>query len=443
MKEKKIKLSPQLFIIITFAITIFIGTICFILPFATTDSKGLPFLDALFVATSATCVTGLSPIVCGTELTLFGQIVLAVLIEIGGLSFLSVISFIFIALGKKMDLNQRFLLKEQLNQDSIHGIVKLLKRIIALSLSIQLLGAFASFFVFMFSYDFSFGTSLKLALFHSVSSFNNAGFDLFKEGTSMIPYRQDIALNIITMILIVLGGLGFVVITDIFKKKRWRKFALNTKVVLVVSACLIFGGALLFKLFMWNELSFMDALFSSITSRTAGFATIDMSSLNGPAYILMMFLMFIGASPCSTGGGFKTTSFFVLILTAIAYVNGTTPHAFSRKISRSQMQRTCSLFILEIIYLFIAILGVVIVENFFGEGLGVESLAFEVVSAFATVGLSQGVTASLCIGSKIIIIITMFIGRLGPLTMVSIWLNRKTLLEENDIKYVEGKILIG
>ena len=443
MEKRKLKISPQLFIIITFVVTILCGTLCLIMPFATTNNQGLPFIDALFIATSATCVTGLSPIVCGVELTLFGQIILAILIEIGGLSFLSVISFIFIVFGRKMDINQRFLLKEQLNLDSIRGIVRVVKRIIILSLSVQIIGAFIFFFIFKFSYNFPVGTSIKLSLFQALSAFNNAGFDLFKEGTSMAPYRNDILLNVVTMMLIVLGGIGFVVIHEIFKKRSWRRLSLNTKVVLVMTVALIFGGAFLFKLFMWNDLSFMDAIFSSVTARTAGFATIDMSTLNMPSYILMLFLMFIGASPCSTGGGLKTTTFFVLVLTLIANIKGTTPHAFSRKITKIQMQKACSLFTLEIIYLISAILGVSIAENIAGNGIGLGSIVFEVVSAFATVGLSQGITASLCLGSKIIIILTMFIGRLGPLTMVTVWFNRKTLLVENDIKYVEGKIMIG
>ena len=168
-----------------------------------------------------------------------------------------------------------------------------------------------------------------------------------------------------------------------------------------------------------------------------------MKNLSGPAYVLMLFLMFIGAAPCSTGGGFKVTSFFILICSLVAFLRGTTPHAFSRKITTAQMQKTFALFTLEVVYLLIAIVSISTIEKYFGQGIEQGEITFEVVSAFATVGLSQGATPLFTIGSKVIFILTMFIGRLGPLTIVSIWNDRKYMLEEKDIKYVDGKILIG
>ena len=265
-EKKKFKITPSILIILTFITTILVGTILLVLPISTVDRKGVNFIDSLFIATSATCVTGLSPIACGEVLSIFGQAVLAILIEIGGLSFLTIVSFIFIIIGKKMDISSRVLLKEQLNQDSIKGVSHLIKRIVFASLSIQLIGAIASFFVFKFGHNIPVGQSIRLSLFHAISAFNNAGFDLFTGiEPSMIGFRNDIALNIITMILILLGGIGFVVMSEIVTKKKWRFFSLNTKVVLIMTLILFVGGTILFKLFMWNEMTFLQAMFSSVT----------------------------------------------------------------------------------------------------------------------------------------------------------------------------------
>lgn len=442
-KKKKFKMTAPLFIILTFLVVIGIGTICLSMPFATSDGEPLEFVDALFVATSATCVTGLSTIACGIKLSLFGQIVLASLIEIGGLSFLTIVSFIMLMLGKKIDVRYRMLMKEQLNQSNASGIKHLIINIVEVALSIQFIGAIACFFVFRFGgYGYDTPTAIKLGIFHSISSFNNAGFDLFGE-SSMMNFRHDYLLNFITMILIILGGLGFVVMREVVAKRKWRKFSLHTKVVIIMTLVLTLGGALLFKLFMWSELNLVDSLFCSVTARTAGFTTIDMKSLNGPAYLLMCFLMFIGASPGSTGGGFKTTSFFVLILTLVAFSRGSSPHAFKRKISRQQMEKMFALFTMEITYIIGASCILAYTEHLAGSDLTVSQLVFETISAFATVGLSQDTTMFLHEVSKFVIIVTMFIGRLGPLTIISIWNNRKNALVERDIKYVEGNIIIG
>ncbi len=440
--QKKFRITAPLVIILTFIVTILFGTICFCLPFATTDFKGLSFVNSLFLATSATCVTGLTPIVCSDSLSLFGQIILCILIEIGGLSFLTIVSFIFLMFGRKFDVRTTFLLKEQLNQESANGVKRLVINVISFSFSIQLIGAFILFFIFRFKYDYATHSAIKLSLFHAISSFNNAGFDLLG-GQSLIPFKDDILLNLVTMALIILGGLGFIVFTEIVEKHKWRKFSLHTKIVIVMTFWLVIGGTLLFKLFMWSEMTWTQAMFSSVTARTAGFASFDMSQLSGPGFVLMILLMFIGASPCSTGGGFKTTSFFVLICSLFGFIKGSTPHAFKRKISSQQMEKTFALFILEITYIVIASIIITYFEKIKGSGLDTKGLIFEVVSAFATVGLSQNITPNLCSASKILIIVTMFLGRLGPLTIVSIWNNRKNALVEKDIKYVEGNIVIG
>ncbi|MBP5216453.1 MAG: hypothetical protein J6038_01305, partial [Bacilli bacterium] len=218
---------------------------------------------------------------------------------------------------------------------------------------------------------------------------------------------------------------------------------LNTKIVLVMTLILIVVGTILFKAFNWRKMSILQALFSSVTARTAGFTSFDMAELSNASYITMIVLMFVGASPCSTGGGFKTTSLFILASALVAYLRGRSPRAFYRKISQEQIEKTLALFIVEIAYLVVVSTILCWIETDFGSGLDAKAVVFEVVSAFATVGLSQGVTDALSIGGKIIIVFTMFIGRLGPLTILSIWNNRANMFREREIGYVEEKIIIG
>ena len=414
-----------------------IGTVLFMLPFSTTKSEGLNFIDALFMATSSVCVTGLSVVGnVGTDFSVFGKVVMAILIEIGGLSFITLAAFVFVLLGVKIGIGNRYLMKEALNQNSATGIVKLVIRIMKITLSIQVVGAIIN--LIGFSRYYSFPEAIGISIFHSISAFNNAGLDIFGYDSSMIMFRDDILINVTTMVLIVLGGLGFVVITDLFKVHSWKRFSVHTKIVLVTTLFLIVFGTAFFYLAM-PSLTFMQALFQSITARTAGFATVDMASLSNPAYLVMIFLMIIGASPCSTGGGLKTTTFFVISLAIIYFAKGKTPRAFSRSISRQTVFKAAVLVVFSLFYIFIIATSIC----FFEPSLGIKEIMFETVSAFGTVGLSMGITSSLSVGSKLLLCLTMFVGRLGPLTVINL-LNHNTLVEANDeIKYVEGKVIIG
>lgn len=446
MKLKK-KIKPQFLIIISFFSVILVGTLCLLLPISTTNRKGLPFLDALFLSTSATCVTGLSTVSVGSTLSTFGHIIVLVLIEIGGLSFLTLVSFIYSLVGVKIGLSSRLLMKETLNQDTSRGIVQLVKKVVPLAMIIQLIGALLLFFVFKFKYDYSFFTSVKYGIFHSISAFNNAGIDMFENDMpSLIPYANDVFLNIIIMVLITLGGLGFIVIIDILSKRRWYKLQLHTKVVLIVTLVLFITGALGYKLFFHlsgDDITWLQACFQSVTTRTAGFASIDQARVEAckPAYLLSVIQMFIGASPCSTGGGLKTTTFTVLIISIICFAKGQTPNVFKRKINQTTINKVFILFVVEIAYIAIAVLLACAFEA--KSSFSLEAIAYEVISAFDTVGLSTGITASLNVATKLLIIITMFIGRLGPLTFISIWTSRTNLIMSRDVKYVEGKIIIG
>lgn len=446
MKLKK-KLKPQFLIIISFLCVILVGTLILLLPISTKDRKGLPFIDALFLATSSTCVTGLSTVSVGEALSTFGHLTVLIMIEIGGLSFLTLVSFIYSLVGAKIGISSRLLMKETLNQDTSRGVVQLVKKVVPLAVIIQLIGILLLFFIFKFRYDYSFVTSLKYGLFHAVSAFNNAGIDIFRnEMPSLIPYSSDVMLNIIIMVLITLGGLGFIVIIDVLSKRRWYKLQLHTKLVLIVTIIILVTGALGYKLFFYlsgDNITWLQAFFQSVTTRTAGFASIDQARVEAckPAYLLSVIQMFIGASPCSTGGGLKTTTFSVIIISILCFSKGQTPNVFKRKINQQTINKVFILFVVEISYLALAILLACAFEA--KSPFSLESIAYEVISAFDTVGLSTGITSSLNVATKILIIITMFIGRLGPLTFISMWTSRTNLIMSRDVKFVEGKILIG
>lgn len=369
------------------------------------------------------------------------------MIEIGGLSFLTIVSFIYSLVGAKIGISSRLLMKETLNQDTSRGVVQLVKKVVPLAVIIQLIGILLLFLIFKFRYDYSFVTSLKYGLFHAVSAFNNAGIDIFRnEMPSLIPYSSDVMLNIIIMVLITLGGLGFIVIIDVLSKRRWYKLQLHTKLVLIVTIIILVTGALGYKLFFYlsgDNITWLQAFFQSVTTRTAGFASIDQARVEAckPAYLLSVIQMFIGASPCSTGGGLKTTTFSVIIISILCFSKGQTPNVFKRKINQQTINKVFILFVVEISYLALAILLACVFEA--KSPFSLESIAYEVISAFDTVGLSTGITSSLNVATKILIIITMFIGRLGPLTFISMWTSRTNLIMSRDVKFVEGKILIG
>lgn len=436
MKKFRLRIPTQLYILLTFALVILFGTICFVLPFSTLDGKGLSFINALFTSTSATCVTGLSTINC-SELSLFGKIILAVLIELGGLSFLTIATFIY-SMFSKMSIGSFKLMTEALNYDRPGEVVKMIRKVLLIAAVIQLIGFSFNTIIFHFEYGMSVPQALGYGAFHAISSFNNAGFDIF--GTnSLIDFSSDWFININTMLLIILGGIGFLVIDEVLRKRRWRKFSLNTKVVLITTISLLVLGTLLFKLTMFKEMSWLQALFQSTSARTAGFATYDMTKLNTTGYIIMISLMFIGASPASTGGGLKTTTLFVLILVMIRFVRGEKYSVFKRKIPTQLVHKAFVIFVIEIVYVLIATFLMAIFE----PNISFDRLLFEVVSAFATVGLSMGITGELSLGGQIIIIVTMYIGRLGPLTILSLSNNKKNIIKDKQISYIEEKIIIG
>lgn len=437
--ENKKKLSPYIIIILSFCAVILVGTILLWLPWTTKSKDSLSLIDAFFMTTSSVCVTGLSTVEnINTQFTLYGKIIMAVLIEIGGLSFLTIAVFIFILLGMKISIANRFLLKEALNQNSVTGIVRLVKLIVIATFSIQIVGALFNYLILIKYYEPI--EAVGKSIFHAISSFNNAGFDVFGND-SMISFSNDLWLNLNTMLLIFLGGIGFIVMYDVVTKRKFSEFSLHTKIVLTSTIVLIIGGFLLIKLSEGAKMTWLEALFLSVTSRTAGFATYNMTKINNPTYIVTLILMFIGASPCSTGGGVKTTTFFVIIMTIISFARGKETTAFKRRIANASIFKAFSLVLIGIIYICFTTLCISFVEA--KNDFNLKDILFETVSAFGTVGLSVGVTSKASVLTKIFLCLTMFFGRLGPLTIISVWNNNWIRDRSGSIHYVEEKIIIG
>ena len=427
-----------------FAIVILIGTGLLLLPIS---SNHTDFLDALFTATSATCVTGLVVYDTATHWTLFGQIVILILIQIGGLGFITIGVFLATYLKKKISLRQRGLIEESVSSLKLAGGVKLVKHIIKGTFLFESIGAIILSLVFI--EDFGLLKGIYLGIFHSISAFCNAGFDLLgviEPYGSLVPYASNIVVNITIMVLIVIGGLGFIVWQDLYEKKlHFRNYLLQTKIVLVTSFIFIFGGAFLFYIFEYNhtlasfsnEEAILASFFQSVTCRTAGFNTIDVSHLKPATSLLMMLMMFVGGSPGSTAGGIKTTTFAVLIIFVYSTMtNKSEANAFNRRFDSKTIKKACSVFLIN--FIFIIISSFIIFNN--QPHLPMQDVFFEIFSALGTVGISTGITRVLSITSKITIILLMYCGRVGSLTL-ALSLSKKKRI--SNCKNPIEKIAIG
>jgi len=440
-----LKLTPPKILSLGFTLLISIGTILLSLPAASTGQR-LPWIDALFMATSATCVTGLAVIDTGTGLTVFGQIVLLVLFQIGGLGFVTMATLITLVLNKRISLKERLLLQESMNQTSLQGIVLLIRRVLLYSLVIQLVGALilASRFI----RDMPYGKALYYGLFHSISVFNNAGFDLFGDVhgpfSGFTRYVDDPVINITLMLLIFLGGIGFIVLSDVVDFPKRKRLTLHSKVVLSASAALIAAGALLF---FWMELhhtlgslhpgsKVMASFLQAITPRSGGVTTIEISMLRQSTQFLMILLMFIGAAPGSTGGGIKITTFAVLVVAVFSQLRGRQEVVlFRHRISKDTVYRAITMTLLSLLLVISSGMVLSVTEN-----ASFLAVLFEAVSAFGTSGISMGLTTELTNFGKLLIIILMFVGRTGPLTLAYALKPKKS---KELYRYPEGNITIG
>lgn len=425
------QISPARLIVLGFAITITIGALILLLPISAKVGVKVSVIDAFFTSTSAVCVTGLIAIDTADTFNAFGQTVVALLIHIGGLGVTSVgVGFILLA-GKKVSFRERILVKEGLNFSSVKGIVKLLKSVLLLTLCFEGIGALLSFMVF--SKDYPLIKALGISIFHSIATFNNAGFDILGGMRNLIPYQDNILLNLTTCGLIIFGGLGFFVIKEIINKRNFRKFSLHSKIVITMTVMLLAVGTVLIKL--TQDITWMGAFFFSTSARTAGFSTYSLGSFSNASLLIIIILMFIGASPGSTGGGIKTTTTFTLFKSAYSLATNKHCMAYKRRIPNEIVVKAFVITMLAVVLICFDTFLLCILEPQYSF----MQLLFEVVSAFGTVGLSTGITPELSVISKFIIILTMFTGRLGPLTIASIW----SFKELSSVSYSEESITIG
>lgn len=436
--------NPPVTLMLSFALMIGIGTLLLMLPAASVNKQVTPFVDALFTATSATCVTGLIVRDTGTYFSFFGQIVILILIQLGGLGIMTISTAFAIILGQRITLKLESVMVKMVGGSNTINVLQLLKNIVLVTVVIEGVGAVILYS--RFSFHFPPMRAFYMSVFHSISAFCNAGFSLLD--TSLMGYVDDVVVNLSVSLLIILGGIGFTVLIDlhrfVFVKEKVKKLSLHTKIVLVTTLGLLGLGFLAFLIGEWNSsmqgfaLSrrLLAAWFQSATTRTAGFNTIDMSVLSRGSILFTVILMFIGASPGSTGGGIKTTTFAVLVLSVIAVLKGKRDlSVFNRKIPQANFKEATSLIILAGTILFFVMFLLMLFEPF-----AFEKLMFEAASAFGTVGLSTGITGRLSDIGKLLITVLMYIGRIGPLTMIYALAIRKHPI---NIDYAEEKIAVG
>lgn len=445
LKPKR-ELNPAQILVLGFAVVILLGGMLLNLPFSSVDGISVGFVNAIFTATSAVCVTGLAVVDTGTHWTLFGKIVILVLIQIGGLGFMTMATAISFVMGRKISLKSRLVMQEAFNQSTVSGIVRLTQYVLGFTLLIE--GVAALLLMTRFIPMYGWKTGIFFGIFHSVSAFCNAGFDLVGNFRSLMPFVTDPVINITIMALIIIGGLGFGVVTEVVNVRKFKKLSLHSKVVISMTIALILAGFVLILLFEYNNpdtfggLSWpqkiLAAFFQSVTPRTAGFNTVDMAKYSISAQLFTIILMFIGGSPGSTAGGIKTTTFGLIIAQVVSVIIGKEEtEIFKKRIPAEAINKALALFSVA---MFI-VLSVTMILSITETGHSFMDLIFETTSAFATVGLSLGVTPTLSIPGKLIIALTMFAGRLGPLTLIMALASRQA--KKSKIRYPEGKILVG
>lgn len=446
---RKKNFTPVQIIAMGFATLIFLGAILLSLPIATIEGVKTPFIDCLFTSTSAVCVTGLVTVDTGTYWSYFGKTIIIILIQIGGLGFMAFATLLSLIIGKKITLKERLIIRESLNSTSLQGIVKLARYILMFTFSIEILGA--TLLSFEFIPKFGLFKGIYYSIFHAISAFCNAGFDLMGGYSSLTSY-SDNALVILTLSsLIIIGGLGFYTWNDIFNYRYTKRLTLQTKLVIAMSIGLVLFGFIMFLIFeisnpetlkpMGIKGKLLSAFFASISPRTAGFNSIDLTGMTIASTFLTILLMFVGGSPGSTAGGIKTSTAGVLFMTILSVINGREDtELFQRKINKETVYKALAVVVIALALIFTTTILLSITER--ASGAPFEHYLFEATSAFGTVGVTLGLTQKLTAIGKIIVALTMYAGRVGPLTLVVAISIRKSKTGKA-IKYPEDKILVG
>ncbi len=443
MKKSLFKLTPVRVIAIGFAAVILFGSVLLILPCSLKQPGSVNYIDALYTSTSAVCVTGLIAVDPGTAFTPIGQFFLALLIQIGGLGVTTVGAGIILAMGKRINLKGRNVIREAGNLDSGKGVVRFVRNVLVMTLSIELVGALLSFIVFV--QDMPLPQAIGTSIFHSIAAFNNSGFDILGHSSSLMSnenlfaYHGNVFLNIVTTALIILGGIGFLVIREVIEKKwRWKKYSMHSKVVITMSVVLILAGTLIIKLTEGAGESWLGAYFHSVSARTAGFSTTNMANYSDAGLLILIVLMFIGASPGSTGGGVKTSTVFVLLQGIKSSATNRSEKAFKYSVPKDAFKKAAVISFMAVGIILCGTFLLLLFESG-NENVRFIDALFEMTSAFGTVGLSTGITSGLSVASKILSILIMYIGRLGPLTIATLWY----FTNGERAEYPEGNIAIG
>ncbi|WP_209121359.1 TrkH family potassium uptake protein [Alkalihalobacillus sp. BA299] len=439
LRGKVINLSPPQILALSFLVFIVIGTLLLKLPTSTTIH--ITWIDALFTATSAITVTGLVVVDTGTDFTVFGQVIIMCLIQLGGLGLMTFAVLIIMMLGKKIGLQQRILIQEAFNQTSLGGLVRLIKILVIFTLILESI----AFIILSIRWvpEFGWQEGMYQSLFHTISAFNNAGFSLWSD--SLSGYVGDPIINLVITGLFVTGGIGFTVLADLWDKKNFRKLTLHSKLMIV--GTFVTNIIVMFVIFVLEygnpatlgSLPLSDKLwgayFQAVTPRTAGFNTLEIGDMTTASILLILLLMFIGAGSASTGSGIKLTTFLVMILATITFLRGRNETVvFERTIKQQTKIRALAIIVISILFIFITLFILTITEN-----APFLMVVFEVFSAFGTVGLSMGITGDLTIVGKQVIIVMMFIGRIGPLTLAFTLARPK----KSNVRYPDEEVFTG
>ncbi len=427
-RKKKISLSTTQIILLSFLVTILLGSLLLALPFSSADGEAVPYLDALFTATTSTCVTGLVTLPTVSTWSVFGQIVILLLIQVGGLGIITIMSGLMLLLNRKMGIGDRLLIQDAFNLNTMSGLTSFVKNVLYGTLIIEGVGALLYMIVFIPEFG---ARGIWISVFNSVSAFCNAGIDIIAEN-SLCNYATNPLINGVTSALIVLGGLGYIVWWDVLRviksrthqnRKIFRHLTLHSKIAITVTLGLIFGGALLIFIFEYDNpltiagMSLFDkiqvSIFQSVTTRTAGFASVPQENLTNASSVVSVILMMIGGSPVGTAGGLKTVTIAVLFCSAFATIrNKSCATLFGRHISEDSIKKAVAVAVA-----FITICAVSAILLLATSNASALDVIYEAVSATATVGLSRNFTATLNTFGKIIIIITMYFGRVGPISL--------------------------